>query len=154
MTNQSTPKEISAMAAMSSLKRDPMGMYDLGSDGVLRSFSGPYKHDVIDAIGLSPRQIKELVDLEPWTQEKEDKFRGVDGRKVTDRQQLFEPPLDSRKPDDTDESLEKGRAWAEEKNRELREQIEKDEREGVDVAEKYTCTMAVSNYDVRPRDVE
>ncbi len=39
---------------MLSLKRDPQGMFDLGSDGVMRSFDGPYKHNVIDAIGLSP----------------------------------------------------------------------------------------------------
>jgi hypothetical protein len=59
---------------MSSLKRDPLGMFDLGSDGVLRSFDGPYKHNAIDAIGLSPSQIKELLDARPWSREIEDKF--------------------------------------------------------------------------------
>lgn len=55
------------MVAMSIINRDLMGTYDLGSNGILRSFSEPYKYDVIDAIGLSLRQIKELHDLEPWS---------------------------------------------------------------------------------------
>ncbi|KAF7955707.1 hypothetical protein EAE96_004632 [Botrytis aclada] len=143
------------MAAMSLLKRDPMGMYDLGSDGILRSFSGPYKHDVIDGIGLSPRQIKELLDLKPWSQEKEDRFRGVDGRIVaTDRRRIFEPKGEDRKEDDTEESLERKRVWAEGKNRELRERMERERREGVDVEAKYACTRAVSDYDLSPRDTE
>jgi len=129
-------------------------MYDLGSDGVLRSFSGPYKHDVIDAIGLSPRQIKELLDLKPWSQEIEDKFRGVDGRKVTDHEALFNPPEDSRKPDDMDETLAAKKKWAEAKNRELREQMEQDRLAGVNVAEKYVCTRSVSNHDLSPRDTK
>lgn len=75
----------------------------------------------------------------------------MDGSKVTNRQALFEPPLDSRKPDDADESLEERKAWTEEKNRELREQMDKDESDGLDVAEKFACTKAVSSYDLSPR---
>lgn len=128
-----------------------MGLYDLGSDGVLRSFDGPYKHNVIDAIGLSPRQIKELLDIREWSQEIEDKFRGVDGRKVMD---LFECPEDSRPKEHTEESLKAAHAESEEKNRKLREQIAKEESEGVNVGEKYACTRAVSNYDLSPRTAE
>lgn len=131
-----------------------MGMYDMGSDGVLRSFSGPYKHDVIDAIGLSPSQIKELLDLRPWSQEIEDKFRGVDGRQVTDYQALSNPPLDSCKPDDTNESIARSVEWAHKKNQELRELMEKDRREGVDIEEKYSCSRAVGNHDLSPRDIQ
>lgn len=137
---------------MLSLKRDPQGLFDLGSDGVLRSFDGPYKHHVIDAIGLSPSQIKELLDAQPWSQETEDKFRGVDGRKVTDIRALFEPPLDSRPQEHTKESLAKAMEEAEEKNRKLREQMERDEQEGVNIAEKYACGRAVSNYDLSPKN--
>ena len=133
---------------MFSLKRDPQGMFDLGSDGVLRSFDGPYKHNVIDAVGLTPAQIKELLDARPWSQEIEDKFRGVDGRQVTDHKSLFEPPLDSRPREHTKESLEKAKEEAEKMNRKMREQMEKDEREGINVAEKYSCKRSVSNYDL------
>lgn len=41
-----------------------------------------------------------------------------------------------------------------EKNRRLREQIEKEEQEGVDVAEKYACGMAVSNYNLGPKNTK
>lgn len=136
---------------MGSLKRDPMGLYDLGSDGVLRSFDGPYKHNVIDAIGLSPTQIKELLDSREWSQEIEDKFRGVDGRRVTDRKALFECPEDSKPKEHTEESLKIAQAEAAEKNRKLFEQIERDRKDGVDIAMKYACGRAVSNYDLSPR---
>jgi hypothetical protein len=153
-SEQNAPKKISARAAMSSLKRDPQGTFFLGSDGVLRSFDGPYEHHVVDAIGLSPTQIKELLDAQPWSQENEDKFRGVDGRKVTDTRALFDPPLDSRPQDHTEESLAKAMEEVAEKNRKLREQMEKDERDGVNVAEKYACGRAVSNHDLSPKVAE
>jgi DNA-binding transcriptional MerR regulator len=128
-----------------------MGLYDLGSDGVLRSFDGPYKHNVIDAIGLSPAQIKELLDSREWSQEIEDRFRGVDGRKVTDPKALFECPEDSKPQEHTEESLKIAQAEVEEKNRKLMEQIAKEEREGVDVAAKYACGRAVSDFDLSPK---
>ncbi len=117
-------------------------MFDLPSDGVLRSFDGPYKHNVIEAIGLSPIQIKELLDIQPWSKEIEDRFRGVDGRKVKDIQALFEPPLDSKLTKHTEESLAElkaegtdGEGWA----------------GGVNITEKYACSRAVSNYDLSSR---
>ncbi|MAD87975.1 MAG: hypothetical protein CL912_33860 [Deltaproteobacteria bacterium] len=148
---QSIEREISARAAMSSLKRDPMGLYKLGSDGVLRSFDGPYKHNVIDAIGLSPTQIKELLDSGQWSQETEDKFRGVDGRNVTDPKALFECPEDSKPEEHTEESLKIAQAETQEKNRKLMEQIAKEEKEGVDIAAKYACGKAISDFDLSPR---
>ncbi|KAF8846455.1 hypothetical protein BDZ45DRAFT_756164 [Acephala macrosclerotiorum] len=80
--------------------------------------------------------------------------RCKNGTQLLNKTYMNDSSQDSRKPDDTDESLEKRRAWAEEKNRELREQIEKDESEGVNVAEKYACTIAASNYDLSPRDTK
>lgn len=128
-----------------------MGLFDPGSDGVLRSFDGPYKHNVIDAIGLSPAQIKELLDAQEWSQETEDRYRGVDGRRVTDRKALFECPEDSKPREHTEESLKIAMEETKEKNRKLMEQIEKERSEGVDVDAKYACGRAVSDYDLSPR---
>lgn len=74
--------------------------------------------------------------------------------KVINHRKLFDPPLASRKSDDTDKSLEKRKAWAEEKNRELREQIEKDEGEGANVTKKYGCTMAANNDNLSSRNTK
>jgi hypothetical protein len=52
----------------------------VGHDGVCRSFDGD--RNVVDAIGLSPRQIKELLDRTEWSQDIEDRFRDIDGRNV------------------------------------------------------------------------
>lgn len=61
----------------------------LASDGILRVIQWlPTPPDQIsrfaiyDAVPLSPEMMKILLDQEPWSQEKEDRFRGVDGRKV------------------------------------------------------------------------
>ena len=133
---------------MGSLKRLPEGCFELGGDGVLRSFDGPYERNVIDAAGLSPYQIKQLLDTRPWSQEQEDKFRGVDGRKVVDYNALFHPPDEFRARKHTKESLMKAREEIKEKNERLREEIKKKEQEGVNVA----CNRVVSNYDLSPRE--
>jgi hypothetical protein len=39
-----------------------------------------------------------------------------------------------------------------EKNRKLREQMEKDQREGVNVDEKYACWTALSDYNLSPKN--
>lgn len=70
---------------------------------------------------------------------------------MTDVRALSEPLLDSRPQEHTKESLAKAMEEAAEKNRKLREQMEKDEREGVNVAEKYACGRAVSDYDLSPK---
>ena len=128
-----------------------MGLFDLGSDGVLRSFDGPYKHNVIDAVGLSTTQIKELLDSTEWAQEMEDKFRGVDGRRVTDPKALFKCPEVSKPKEHTEDSLKLAQAEAEENNKKLMEQIAMEKRDSGDIAMKYACGRAVSNYDLSPR---
>jgi hypothetical protein len=70
------------------LKRSPKGFGALGTDGVLRTIDSD--HTVLDAVGLSPGQIREYLvrvcnvtdDLGP--------FAGVDGRSVT-RDAMFHP---------------------------------------------------------------
>jgi hypothetical protein len=137
---------------MSSMKRLPEGCFELGDDGVLRSFDGSCDRNVIDAVGLSPSQTKQLLDIRPWSQEKEDTFRGVDGRKVVHHQALYDLPDEYRPPKFTEEEKLKMMQEVAEKNRKLMEQIEKDERQGVDVAEKYSCTRTVSDYDLSPKN--
>ncbi|KAH9206189.1 hypothetical protein DL95DRAFT_469829 [Leptodontidium sp. 2 PMI_412] len=73
-------------------EKDPMGVFMMSPDGIMRSFGPPPKRIVVDAIGLSPAQIEQTMDMQPWHQETEDKFRGVDGRKVVDHEVLFNPP--------------------------------------------------------------
>lgn len=134
------------------MKGHPEGCSDLYGDGVLRSFDGPFERNVIDAVGLSPTQIKQMLDMYPWTQEKEDMYRGVDGRKVTDYNALFHPPEQYRAKTFTPETLKIAQAYDKERNDKMKEQIEREEKEGVNVAEKYACTRQVSNYDLSSRE--
>lgn len=112
----------------------------LGSDGVMRIF-GPYPDfHLIDAVGFGPSQIKQILDLSKWSQENEDKFRGVDARKVTDHKALFEPAECYRlKPGKLTEEEKAIRNETDERNRKMREKIEMERLQGVDVAEKYAC---------------
>jgi len=152
MDNQTQSREKHVLAVLRSMKKHPEGCSDLFEDGVLRSFDGPFERNVIDAVGLSPKQIKQMLDMYPWSQEKEDSFRGVDGRKVVDYDALFHPPEKYRVKTYTEESLKKAQARNKEMNDKIREQIAKEEREGVNVAEKYACTRKVSDYDLSPRE--
>lgn len=72
-------------------------------------------------------------------QETDDKFRGVDGRKVVDHQALFHPPDDLRPPKLTEEETRKAQLEVEEYNRKIMEKIAQEEREGFNVVEKYAC---------------
>jgi len=112
----------------------------MGDDGVMRSFGRPPERLVLDAVGLSPEQIKAMLDTQPWSQEIENLYRGVNGRKVVDYEALYNPPDSYRPPMWTaDEFVEKMKEIAR-RNKELIERIEK-EREGrVDVDEKYACS--------------
>lgn len=76
------PPSISGLQAIRQLKRDPSGKgcTMLGHDGVCRSFDGD--RNVVDAIGLSTRQIEELLDRTELSRQIENRFRGVDGRNV------------------------------------------------------------------------
>lgn len=77
--------------------------------------------------------------MRPWSQEIEDAYRGVDGRKVTDYNALFHPEEKYRMKKHTEESLKKLQAWVDMKNQEMQEQYKKDEEAGVDVAAKCEC---------------
>jgi hypothetical protein len=42
----------------------------------------PTDYEIYDAKPMSPEIIKAFLDTQPWNQEKEDRFRGADGRKI------------------------------------------------------------------------
>ncbi|KAK0114001.1 hypothetical protein ONS95_014244 [Cadophora gregata] len=154
-TSSPAPAESSYREATRSLKLDPEGVVMLGHDGVMRSFDGSYERNVVDAVAFSPAQIKNFLDRfpEPWSQETEDKFRGVDGRNVVGEEALFHPADDLRPPKYTEEDKVRLSKEVEEKNRQLREKIEKEKSEGVDVAAKYACGRVTNDYDLSPKGV-
>lgn len=80
------------MSAIGRLKTEPDGrcFHSLSTDGVVRVWHFD-TWEVIDAVGLSPAQIKEWLERRPFDQAKEDKFRGVDGRGVS-KEAMFNPP--------------------------------------------------------------
>ncbi|PVH76988.1 hypothetical protein DL98DRAFT_517571 [Cadophora sp. DSE1049] len=153
-SKESTSEMPSYRVAMRSLKLDLEGVVMLGHDGVMRSFDGTYDCNVIDAFAFSPAQIKSFLDRfpVPWSQETEDKFRGVDGRNVVGEEALFHPADDLRPPKYTAEDKVRVRKEVDEQNRELRERIEREEMEGVDVAAKYACGRVTSDYDLSPKE--
>lgn len=73
------------------MKRDPTGkgFSGLGRDGVLRTFDAD--HTILDARGLNPSQIQELLDRFPDVFAADAHFRGVDGSQVTSHEALFQP---------------------------------------------------------------
>src|SRR5690242_7469765 len=73
-----------------SLKRDPKGIGALGYDGVFRSFDE--ERNVVDAVGLSPAQIREYYADVPVTIPP--KMLAADGRKVS-RRDMFHPDAES-----------------------------------------------------------
>ncbi|KAH8904306.1 hypothetical protein BR93DRAFT_970849 [Coniochaeta sp. PMI_546] len=83
--------EPSFSEALKSLKRDPDGksFVAIGQDGVARSLDRDY--NILDAKGLSPRQLKQFLDNGPYNPEAEKQWRGVDGRKITSEEGLFRP---------------------------------------------------------------
>jgi len=122
----------------------------LGSHGVARTFGPSPEFTVIDAVGLSPSQIKQMLDLFEFSQESEDKFRGVDGRKVTDHKALFEPAEDDRpRFVMTQEEREERAKEIDEINRKTVERIERERAEGVDVEKKYA---KLSDHNLGPKE--
>src|SRR4051812_12568361 len=103
------------IAIFGSLKHDPMGhsFISLGADGVLRSWHSD-SFELIDAIRLSPAQIKLVLDRLPFNQATEDKFRGVDGRGVSD-EDMFNPPEEIRPKRPSEETLQEHRRSFEER---------------------------------------
>ncbi|KAJ5813317.1 uncharacterized protein N7503_000067 [Penicillium pulvis] len=71
---------------MQKLHRNPLGRLELGTDGVLRSVN--LESEVIDAVGLPPRLIKALLDLSPYNEEREVRFRNSDGTLIPQEQWL------------------------------------------------------------------
>lgn len=78
-------------AAVRSLRRpaDRKSFRMLCADGVMRIVhylpsppDQPTDYEIYDAKPMSPEMIKAYLDTRPWRQETEDRFRGVDGRKV------------------------------------------------------------------------
>ena len=80
------------MSVFGRLKSEPNGrcFHHLGTDGVVRVWHFD-NWEVIDAVRLSPAQIKEWLERKPFDQAKEDTWRGVDGRGVSE-EYLFNPP--------------------------------------------------------------
>jgi hypothetical protein len=72
--------------------REPEGghhFHMICKDGVMRVIrylpgppDQPTATEIYDAKPMSPELIKSWLDRWPWSQEKEDRFRGVDGRTV------------------------------------------------------------------------
>ncbi|KAL2847864.1 hypothetical protein BJY01DRAFT_212367 [Aspergillus pseudoustus] len=97
-----------AKAITKSLKHDPTGagFTHLATDGVLRSFDGD--RNVIDYRPLSPEEI--AVWLEPWPPALREKlipmFEGVDGRNVTDVEQLLHPRPELLPPESPEDGLD------------------------------------------------
>jgi len=151
MSEAQTQEEGSYRDVVRPMKRTGSGCFTLGSDGVIRSFDGSYERNVIDAAGFSPAQIKQFLDKQPWSQATEDKFRGVDGRKVVDHEALFNPPDSDRPPKLTEEGKATAQLEVDELNRKLMERIAQEEKDGVNIAEKYACGRVVSNYDLSPK---
>lgn len=120
----------------------------------MRSFDGTYDRNVLNAIALSPAQIKSYLDSfpVPWSQEVEDMHRGVDGRDVIGEEALFHPAYDMRPPKYTEEDKVRVQREIDEMNRETMVEIEREEREGVDVARKYACGRVISDYDLSPKE--
>ncbi|KAL2826766.1 hypothetical protein BJY01DRAFT_229557 [Aspergillus pseudoustus] len=87
------PTNPAAKEIMSSLRRDPegRGFTHLATDGVLRTFDGD--RNVVDYRQLSPEEIRTVMQVFPqqWRDQVKDKFVGVDGRDVTDEEQLRYP---------------------------------------------------------------
>lgn len=119
-------KTPTVMKILSVLKHDPKrhDFFHIGADGVLRIYQSD-TYEIIDAARLSTAQIKQYLDRSPFNQAREDKFRGVDGRGVSDKD-LFNPPEDIRPKRPTEEQLEEHR-------RVVAEQMAEQHRKGVKV---------------------
>ncbi|KAH7078124.1 hypothetical protein BKA63DRAFT_532504 [Paraphoma chrysanthemicola] len=107
----------------------------------------PTDYEIYDAKPMSPEMIKAFLDTRPWSQETEDRFRGVDGRNVPLEQWLNPPPgiiHPMRSQNERDEDMRK--------YREERAQLElKIARGEISPEEPVSCTSIKSNYDLRPR---
>ncbi|KAB8234444.1 hypothetical protein BDV23DRAFT_185940 [Aspergillus alliaceus] len=69
--------------------QDPSGVTHLGLDGILRQYDGTGKVTNFDQ--FSPARIKQYNDCFPEKDLLAKAFHGVDGRKVTDKEQCLHP---------------------------------------------------------------
>lgn len=101
------------------IKSDLWGILHLGSDGVLRSLTA--EREVIDAVRLPTRLIQAMLERQPFNQELEDKFRGVDGSNVSDEQmwhpdrESLPPPLVRERRAEAEKALEEAKKMMEER---------------------------------------
>jgi DNA-binding transcriptional MerR regulator len=124
----------------------------LGKDGVMRTFGAHPEYAVFGAVGLSPAQIKQRLDMCPGSQEIEDRFHRVDGRKVVDHDALFNPPDYLRPMRYTEEEYKAKRREVREHNRELQEKIRQESAEGVDAELEHACISVRADYDLTPEE--
>lgn len=127
------------------LKRDPTGncFDNLGTDVVYRIYHSSFYYSssckIIDAVRLSPAQIKEVLDLRPFDQATEDQFRVIDGRGASD-QDMFDRPEVVRPKRPTPEELQ-----------EMQRQIDEKDRLGVNKDSHAVCGLRRSNYNLDPK---
>ncbi|KAF2673225.1 hypothetical protein BT63DRAFT_475766 [Microthyrium microscopicum] len=122
-----------------SLKRD-LNHHDLSHlacDGVYRIYQSETL-EVLDAVRLSNAQIKEYLDRLPFSQAKEDAFRGVDGRGVSD-QDMFNPPDEFRFKPPSRQKIE-----------EVKQAHEERKRNGFKKDPNAVCGLPKSNYNLDP----
>ena len=91
---------------------DPMGIFLVGEDGMLRSLTADRK--VIGAAPLEPRHIKAFLDRMPYDPELEKKYRGADGTKIP-QEQWFSPRPGILPPPLAADKYERGRKMIEER---------------------------------------
>ncbi|PYH93846.1 hypothetical protein BO71DRAFT_450454 [Aspergillus ellipticus CBS 707.79] len=79
---------------INNLPQDPNGLIQLGTDGVLRSLDA--ENQVMAYFPLDPQQIQDFNANFPQSQQASltQTFDGVDGRDVTDRNQIYNPDQD------------------------------------------------------------
>lgn len=136
---------------LASLRKPPDGKYfrSLCSDGVFRILiylptrpDLPTGISVYDGLPMSPDLIKAYLDRKAWNQETENRFRGVDGRRVPQEQWLQPLPgillsLGSKN---------------EREERKKEERIRSEERTARgEIYEGAVCGSVQSDYDLRPR---
>ncbi|KAF7114603.1 hypothetical protein CNMCM5793_009248 [Aspergillus hiratsukae] len=94
------------LSTLRTLPKDPLGFSHLGMDGVWRNVDKV--GNVISYRALSPEEIAEALNIFPgWMREKlEKKLEGVDGRDVTDMEQLMRPGKDLLPKFGEDEDVE------------------------------------------------
>ncbi|KAE8391167.1 hypothetical protein BDV23DRAFT_171767 [Aspergillus alliaceus] len=92
---------INVFDAMAKLKSGPHVYVHIADDGVARAYDE--NESVIDYVPLTNNQLKQLLANlpEPWKKEADHLhavFDDIDGRQVTDKKQLLDPPAELRNP--------------------------------------------------------